>query len=129
MNCRSRVNDPPNLTPKQPKVATFDKTDFWGLKYPLEVWVEHKTCITICGTPVPAILNHKKSTGSAGGSREGPLPKCHTVTKVTFLNGILLSKIHFRLKFIQNYFFHKLIAISRYGKNLIPMPKAISPEY
>ena len=24
---------PPILTPKQPKVAIFDKTDFWGLKY------------------------------------------------------------------------------------------------
>ena len=24
---------------KQPKVAIFDKTDFWGLKYPLEVRV------------------------------------------------------------------------------------------
>ena len=29
----SHVKDPPILTPKQPKVANFDKTDFWGLKY------------------------------------------------------------------------------------------------
>ena len=71
MNCRSRVNDPPNLTPKQPKVATFDKTDFWGLKYPLDVWVEHKTCSTICGTPVQAILDQKSLTRLAGGVREG----------------------------------------------------------
>ena len=59
MTNRSRVNDPRILSPKQPKVANFDKTDFWGLKYPLEVWVQHKICSTIRGTPVPAILNHK----------------------------------------------------------------------
>ena len=71
MTNRSRVNDPPILAQKQPKVAIFDKSDFWGLKYPPEVPVEQKTCSTICGTPVPAILNHKKSTTSAGGAREG----------------------------------------------------------
>ena len=54
---RSRVNDPPILAQKQQKMAIFDKTDFWGLKYPLEVRVQHETCSTICGTPVPAILN------------------------------------------------------------------------
>ena len=68
------VNDPPILAQKQPKVAIFDKTDFWGLKilvkYPPEERVEHKTWSTIYGTPVPAILNHKKSTESAGGARE-----------------------------------------------------------
>ena len=31
---RSCVNDPPILAQKQPKVAIFDKTDFWGLKFP-----------------------------------------------------------------------------------------------
>ena len=69
-NC-SRVNDPLILAHKQQKMAIFDKTDFWGLKYPLEVRFQHETCSTICGTPVPAILNHKNSTGSAGGAREG----------------------------------------------------------
>ena len=60
---------PPILTPKQPKVAIFDKTDFWDLKYPPEVQVKHKTCSTICRTPVPAILNNKNSTRSAGGAK------------------------------------------------------------
>ena len=59
-----------HFTPIQPKVAIFDKTDFLGLKYPPEVQVEPKTCSTICGTPVPAILNHKNSTGSAGGAKK-----------------------------------------------------------
>ena len=68
---RSCVNDPPISTPSQSKVAIFDKTDFLSLKYPPEVWVEPKTCGAICGTPVPAILNHENSTGSAGGAREG----------------------------------------------------------
>ena len=62
---RSRVNDPPILAQKQQKMAIFDKTDFWGLKYPLEVRVQHETCSTKCGTPVPAILDHKNSIGSA----------------------------------------------------------------
>ena len=61
--------DPPILAQKQQKMAIFDKTDFWGLKYPLEVRVQHETCSTICGTPVPAILDHKNSTGSAGGAK------------------------------------------------------------
>ena len=42
-----------------------------GLKYLPEVQVEPKTSSTICGTPVPAMLNHKYSTRSAGGAREG----------------------------------------------------------
>ena len=50
-------------------IAIFDKTDFWGLKYPVEVRVQYKTCSTICGTPVPAILNPKNSTRSAGGAK------------------------------------------------------------
>ena len=47
-------------------MAIFDKTDFLDLKYPPEVQVEPKTCIAIFRTPVPAILNHKNSTGLAG---------------------------------------------------------------
>ena len=35
MTNRSRVKDPHILAPKQQKMAIFDKTDFWGLKYPL----------------------------------------------------------------------------------------------
>ena len=53
---RSRVKDLPILAQKQQKMAIFDKTDFWGLKYPPEMRVKHKTCSTICETPVPAIL-------------------------------------------------------------------------
>ena len=61
------------MTPQfQPqKWLFFDKTDFLGLKYSPEVRVEPKTCITICGTPVPAILNHENLTWSAGVAREG----------------------------------------------------------
>ena len=43
MTNRSRINNPPILTQKQPKVAIFDKTDFWGLKYSPEVRVKRKT--------------------------------------------------------------------------------------
>ena len=71
---RSRVNDPPMLAQKQQEMAIFDKTDFWGLKYPPEVRVQHETCSTLCGTPVPAILNHRIATGSAGRAREGQNP-------------------------------------------------------
>ena len=60
----------PYFSPKTAKMAIFDKTDFWGLKYPLEVRVQHETCSTICGTPLPAILNPKNSTGLAGEVRE-----------------------------------------------------------
>ena len=63
---RSRVNDPPILA----QIGYLWQNDFLSLKYPLEVRVQHKRCSTICGTPVPAILNHKNSTGSAGGARE-----------------------------------------------------------
>ena len=34
---RSWVNNPTILAQKQPKVAVFDKTDFWDLKYLPEV--------------------------------------------------------------------------------------------
>ena len=66
---RSCVNDPPILAQKQPKMAIFEKADYWGLKDPLEVRVQHETCSTICGTPFPAILNQKNLTGSAGGAK------------------------------------------------------------
>ena len=61
-----------HFTPKTAKSGYFFyKTDFLDLKYPPEVQVEPKTCIAIFRTPVPAILNHKNSTWSAGGAREG----------------------------------------------------------
>ena len=69
MTNRSRVNDPHILAQKHPKMAIFEKADYWGLKDPLEVRVQHETCSSICGTPVPAILNHKISTGLAGGAK------------------------------------------------------------
>ena len=52
-------------------MAIFAEIELWGLKYPLEVLFEPKTCSTICGTHVHTILNHKDLTGSAVGVREG----------------------------------------------------------
>ena len=49
-------------------MAIFEKTEYWGLKDPLEVRVQHGTCIYM-GTPFPGILNQKNSTGSAGGAK------------------------------------------------------------
>ena len=77
-NC-SRVNDPPIMG--YFKVAISDKTDFWGLKYPPEVAVEHKTCSFKCKTHVRVILSHKKGQG---GVREDQnmaqkYPKCQIV--------------------------------------------------
>ena len=46
---RSRVNDPPILAQKQPKMAIFEKADYWGLKDPLEVRVQHKTLVLYVG--------------------------------------------------------------------------------
>ena len=63
------ANKPPILAQKQQKMPIFYNTDFWGLKYPLEVRVQHKTCSTICKTTVPAILNHKNSTRLAGEAK------------------------------------------------------------
>ena len=57
----------------------FEKADYLGLKDPLEVWVHYEICNTICGIPVPAILNHKNSTGSAGGAKNSQ-------------NGVFLAK-------------------------------------
>ena len=37
-----------------------------GLKYPPEVPVEHKTCSTVCKTPLQAILDKEKLTWFAG---------------------------------------------------------------
>ena len=42
---RSRVKDPHFLAKKQQKMAIFEKTEYWGLKDPLEVRVQHGTCI------------------------------------------------------------------------------------
>ena len=61
----------PYFSPKTAKLAICDKTDFCGLKYPLEVRVHYKTYSIVCGTPVRAILNHKNLTRSAGGARKG----------------------------------------------------------
>ena len=66
---RSRVKDPHFLAQKQPKMDIFEKADYLGLKDPLEVWVHYEICNTICGIPVPTILNHKNSTGSAGEAK------------------------------------------------------------
>ena len=46
---RSHVNDPPILAQKQPKMAIFEKADYWGLKDPLEVRVQHKTLVLYAG--------------------------------------------------------------------------------
>ena len=46
-------------------MVIFYKTDFLDLKYPPEVQVEPKTCITIFN------YNHTTLTGLAGGAREG----------------------------------------------------------
>ena len=69
--------------------------------------------------------------GICGGKmrKSKQLPKCHTVTKGTSLNGILLSNIHFslelhskstfsfQLELHSKSLFHKLMAISRYETN------------
>ena len=47
---RSRVNDPPILAQKQPKMDIFEKNEYWGLKDPLEVRVQHGTCINMGDT-------------------------------------------------------------------------------
>ena len=55
--------------PKGPKIPLNLTSE--GLKYPPEVRVEHKTCSTICRTPVQAILDENFLTRLAGGVREG----------------------------------------------------------
>ena len=52
--------------PKGPKIPLNLTSE--GLKYPPEVRVEHKTCSTICGTPVQAISDHKDLTELTGHS-------------------------------------------------------------
>jgi hypothetical protein len=42
---RSRVKDPHFLAKKQQKMPIFEKVEYWGLKDPLEVRVQHETCI------------------------------------------------------------------------------------
>ena len=51
-----------------------------GLKYPPEVRVEHKTCSTICETPVQAILDEIFLTRLGGGSRKVKIwPRMHPI--------------------------------------------------
>ena len=40
---RSRVKDPHFLAKKQQKMPIFEKVEYWGLKDPLEVRVQHET--------------------------------------------------------------------------------------
>ena len=47
---RSRVKDPHILAQKQQKMAIFEKTEYWGLKDPLEVRVQHGTYIDMGDT-------------------------------------------------------------------------------
>ena len=48
--------------PKGPKIPLNLASE--GLKYPPEVRVEHKTCSSICGTPVQAIMDESSSSSS-----------------------------------------------------------------
>ena len=52
--------------PKGPKIPLNLTSE--GLKYPPEVRVEHKTCSSICGTPVQTIMDENLLTRLAGGS-------------------------------------------------------------
>ena len=49
MTNRSRVKDPHFLAKKQQKMPIFEKVDYWGLKDPLEVRVQHKTLLLYAG--------------------------------------------------------------------------------
>ena len=42
---RSCVKDPHFLAKKQQKMPIFEKVEYWGPKDPLEVRVQHETCI------------------------------------------------------------------------------------
>ena len=68
MTNRSRVNDPPILAQKQPKMAIFEKADYWGLKDPLEVRVQHKTLVLYAGHLFQPFGTKK----SRPGWQEGP---------------------------------------------------------
>ena len=59
-----------------------------GSYYPPEVRVEHKTCGTICGTPVQAILDQESLTRLAGGGqgRSKYGPECTLCNKENGLN-------------------------------------------
>ena len=89
---RSRVKDRHFLAQKQPKMDIFEKADYLGLKDPLEVWVHYEICNTICGIPVPTILNHKNSTGSAGEAKNSQ--------NGVFLEVFWLKQIYRDIKFI-----------------------------
>ena len=57
------------ISPERAKIPLNMTSE--GLKCLPEVRVEHKTCSTICGTPVQAILDKIFLTRLAGGVREG----------------------------------------------------------
>ena len=67
----SCVNDPPISAQKAAKSGYFWQNWLSWSEIPPNARVKQKTCSIICGIPVPAILNHKNSTGSAGGVGEG----------------------------------------------------------
>ena len=60
---------PLDISAKPAKIVP--KLTLGGLKGSQYVRVEHKRCSIMCGTPVQAILDHKRLTGLAGGVREG----------------------------------------------------------
>ena len=49
-------------------MAIFEKAGYWGLKDPLEVRVQHETCIYMRDT-FSSHLEPKNSTGLAGGAK------------------------------------------------------------
>ena len=65
---RFLVKDPHFLAKKQQKMAIFEKVEYWGLKDPLEVRVQHGTCIYM-GDTFSSHFEPKKSTGLAGGAK------------------------------------------------------------
>ena len=68
MTNRSRVKDPHFLAKKQQKMAIFEKTEYWGLKDPLEVRVQHRTCIYM-GDNFSSHFEPKKFNRVAGGAK------------------------------------------------------------
>ena len=65
---RSRVKDPHFLAKKQQKMPIFEKVDYWGLKDPLEVRVQHKTLVLYAGHLFQPFGTKK----SRPGWQEGP---------------------------------------------------------
>ena len=68
MTNRSCVKDPHILAQKQPKMAIFEKADYWGLKDPLEVRVQHKTLVLYAGH----LFQPFRTKKSLPGRQEGP---------------------------------------------------------